>query len=176
MNGHRSTRRAVALAFGLVLLFAVAGWAQTIENAAKPKAANGGRVITPQQVAVITDEGTSDFYFKRPYRLRTAPDGTLLFTDDSQILQFDANGKFLRNLFKKGQGPGEMPYPGTPIATDTQIIVYSGYPNKLVYFSRTGRYEKEIALRSTGGRTSLTLIGYQAGRFYFESGEFPRTT
>jgi hypothetical protein len=69
-----------------------------------------------------------------------------------------------------------MSYPGTPLSTDTHVVVFSAYPNKLVYFDRTGRYEKEIAVRSAGGQTSLSLIGYQAGRFYFDSGEFPRTT
>jgi len=61
------------------------------------------------------------------------------------------------------------------VATEKAIVVFSGYPSKLVYFSPSGQFEKEIALRAEG-RASLNLIGYQAGRFYFEAGEFPRTT
>jgi hypothetical protein len=148
---------------------------QIMENPAKPAAKNAGRVIAPEEVLSISDEGTSDFYFKWPRELRTAPGGLLLLTDEAQVLEFDGSGKFLRNLFRKGQGPGEMPYPGTGVSTGKNIVVYSGYPSKLVYFSPSGRYEKEIAVRAEG-RTSLSLIGYQAGRFYFEAGEFPRTT
>jgi hypothetical protein len=152
-----------------------AGFGQIVENPAKPKAANAGRVVMPEEVLAISDEGTSDYYFKWPRELRAAPGGLLLLTDEDQILAFDANGKLLRNFFKKGQGPGEMPYPGACVATGKNFVVYSGYPSKLVFFSPSGSYEKEIALRP-GGRTSLSLIAYQAGRFYFESGEFPRTT
>jgi len=161
----------IAVVFGI----AAPGLAQIVENPAKPKAADAGRVIVPEEVLAISDEGTSDFYFKSPDHLRTGPDGSLLVRDADQVLRFDKDGKFLRNLFKKGQGPGEMPYPGMPVATDSHIVVFSGYPGKLVFFDRNGRYEKEIAVRAEG-QTSLRLIGYQAGRFYFDRHEFPRTS
>jgi len=163
--------------FGLIvvaLLGPLRGFGQVIDNPAKPKAANAGRVVTPQEVAGISDEGTSDYYFKWPRELRAAPGGSLLLSDEDQVLEFDAKGRFVRNLFKKGQGPGEMPYPGPGVATEKNLVVF-GSPSKLVYFSRSGPYEKDIALRVVG-RTRLSLIGYQAGQFYFEAGEFPRTT
>ena len=53
-----------------------------IENPAKPKAANAGRVVAPQEVLAISDEGTSDYYFKWPHALAAGPDGGLLLTDD----------------------------------------------------------------------------------------------
>jgi len=175
-NQARGTRRTWGGLLAILLALPAAGLAQIIENPAKPKAANAGRVITPTEVLAISDEGASDFYFKWPNRLATGLDGSLFIREVDQVLRFDKDGRFLGNLFKKGQGPGEMSYPGTPLATDTHIVVFSGYPSKLVYFDPSGRYEKETAVRSVGGRTSLNLIGYQAGRFYFESGEFPRTT
>jgi hypothetical protein len=159
-----------------VLLAApAAGVSQIIENPAKPKAANAGRVITPPQVLAISDEATSDYFFRWPHGLRPGPEGSLLLREPDQVLWFDKDGKFLGNLFKKGQGPGEMPWAGTPVMTAEHIAVFSGGPTKLVYFDRTGRYAKEIPVRNEGGQ-SLTLIGWQAGRFYFESGTFPRTT
>jgi len=171
----KAERGVFAGLFAALVGVAVAGFAQIVENPAKPKAANAGRVVAPEEVLAISDEGTGDYYFKGPRWLRTAADGSLLLTDESQVLAFDASGKFLRNLFKKGQGPGEMPYAGACLATDKAIVVYSGYPSKLVFFSPSGRYEREVPVRPEG-RTSLTLIGHRAGRLYFESGEFPRTT
>jgi hypothetical protein len=160
-----------------VLLAAqAAGVSQIIENPANPKAANAGRVVTPQEVLIISDEGKSEFFFSWPRGLRTAPDGSLLLTDEKQVLRFDADGRLLGNLFKPGQGPGEMPWPGEAVATEKNLIVHSGYPNKLVYFDRSGRYENEIALRSEGRSQGWNLLGCQAGRIYFETGEFPRTT
>jgi hypothetical protein len=67
-----------------------------------------------------------------------------------------------------------MPWPGIPVATEANVVIYAGSPGKLVYFDRNGRYEKEIAIRPEG-RRGLSLIGYQAGSIYFDSGEFPRT-
>jgi len=160
----------------LIGLFVAAstGFGQIVENPAKPKAANAGRVVVPEEVLAISDEGTSDFYFKWPRDLAIGPDGSLLLTDVDQVLHFDAAGRFQRNLFRKGQGPGEMPNPGEAVTAGENIVVYSRSPSKLVYFDRSGQYEKEIAVR-TEGRAWLSLIGHLSGRFCFESGEFPRT-
>ena len=163
------------IAGAMFISLAAAGFGQVIENPARPKAANAGRVVTPIEVLAISDEGTSDFYFNWPFGLAPGPDGSLLLRDRDQVLVFDANGKFLRNLFKKGQGPGETPWPGIPIWTGKDIVVYASSPDKLVFFDRTGRYQREVPVRPEG-RSGPTLIGYLAGRFYFESGEFPRTT
>src|SRR5512138_3864465 len=161
--------------FGALLLLSAPGLAQIVENPAKPKAANAGRVITPQLVATISDEGTGDFYFSWPRELAAGPDGGLLLTDDAQVLLFDANGKFVRNLFKKGQGPGETEWPGTAFFIGTNIVVYSGSPKKLAVHDRSGNFERDLALRFEGRSLGWRLIGCQAGRIYFETGPFPRT-
>jgi hypothetical protein len=159
----------------MLISFAAAAGAQIVENPAKPKAVNAGRVVTPTEVLAISDEGTSDFFFSWPYSLAIGPDGSLLLRDRDQVLHFDANGNFLRNLFKKGQGPGEMPWPGTPVATGKNVIIYAQGPDKLVYFGPAGQYERDIAVRAEG-RSGPTLIGYLAGRFCFEWHEFPRVS
>ncbi len=158
-----------------LLAVSCAGWAQAvIDNPAKPKAANAGRVIASQEVLAISDEGTGDFYFKWPRDLAIGPDGSLLLTDADQVLQFDADGRFLRNLFKKGQGPGEMPNPGTAVRIGRRTAVFSRQPAKFVYFDGSGTYEREIAAPQAGGGLP-NLIGHQGGRFYVQTGEFPKT-
>lgn len=148
--------------------------AQVIENPAKPKAANAGRVVTPEEVLSISDEGTSDYFFKWPHGLKTTPDGSLIVIDRDQVLHFDQSGRFLRNLFKKGQGPGEMTYTSACLPTDKGVIIHSPYPNKLVFFGSSGTYEKEIPVREEG-RTSLTALLHHAGTCYFQASEFPQT-
>lgn len=159
----------------MVLSVTGVGFGQVVENPAKPKAANAGRVVVPEEVLAISDEGTSDYYFKWPHGLKTAPDGSLILVDRDQVLQFDKDGKFLRNLFKKGQGPGEMTYPGACLATEKNAIIISNYPNKIVFFSSSGKYEKEIPVRQEG-RTSLTVLLFHGGTFFFRAWDFPRTT
>jgi hypothetical protein len=92
----------------LLLLCAAAGRAQSvIENPAKPKGANAGRVLKLAEVWRITDEG-GEFFFKYPHNLQIAEDGTIFLAEAEQFLKFAADGTFVRNLYKKGQGPGEI--------------------------------------------------------------------
>jgi hypothetical protein len=147
--------------------------AQVVENPTKPKAANAGRVIVPQEVLSISDEGTSDYYFKWPRSLTTAPDGSLLLIDENQVLRFDRDGKFQYNLFKKGQGPGEANSVSACLATDKGIILHSPYPNKFVYFGPDGKWDRELAIRSET-RMMMTALLLHGGTFFFETREFPR--
>jgi hypothetical protein len=177
LHGARATgiKRRNAGLFVWLLTAAALGFGQIIENPATPKAANAGRAVTPEEVLAISDEAAGDYYFKWPHGLRPGPGGSLLLADVDQVLWFGKDGRFLGNLFKKGQGPGEMPWPGAPVAAGDAVVVYSGSPGKLVYFGREGRFEKEIAARAEG-RSGLSLIGYLPGRFYFDKHEFPRNS
>jgi hypothetical protein len=150
------------------------GWTQIIENPAKPKAANAGRVVVPQEVLAISDEGTRDYYFKGPHDLTIAPDGSLFLLDEYQVLQFDKTGKFVRDLYKKGQGPGEMSYVRACLTTARNVIVHTDSPDRLLFFDYAGRYEKEIPLRALTGRKyrPKTLLSL-GGRFYIQSAEQP---
>jgi hypothetical protein len=144
-----------------------------VENPAKPKAANAGRVVVPEEVLAISDEGTSDYYFKWPRGLKTAPDGSLSLLDESQVLRFDKNGKFLHNIFKKGQGPGEVNNVSACLPVVKNFIIHSPYPNKLVFFDLAGKYERELPVRSET-RSMMTALLFHGGTFYFETREFPR--
>ena len=171
----KMTVRALIAAIIALPLLVLAGPGQIIENPAKPKAANAGRVIVPEEVLAISDEGTTDYYFKWPHTLKTGPDGSLVLIDRDQVLRFDKNGKFQGNFLKKGQGPGEVNSPGACLATAKNVIVISNYPNKIVFFDLSGRFEKEIAVRQQGRAPSSILL-YQGGNFIFRTWDFPQTT
>jgi len=169
------TRTSGALFFiAFALLTSVIGlYGQVVENPAKPKAANAGRVVVPEEVLAISDEGTSDYYFKWPRGLKTAPDGSLFLLDESQVLQFNKDGKFGRNFFKKGQGPGEVNNVSVCLPAVKNFIIHSPYPNKLVFFDLAGKYERELPVRSET-RSMMTALLFHGGTFYFETREFPR--
>ena len=174
---NKTARGAGSLTWAGILLVLLAitaiAFEQVVENPAKPKAKNAGRVVVPEEVLAISDEGTSDYYFKRPRGLTTAPDGSLFFQDEKQVLQFDKDGKFQRNLFKKGQGPGEMEYVGACLATDRNLIVQTTTPNKFLFFDYSGKYKREISAR-TETRSMMTALLFQGEVFYIHAWEFPR--
>ena len=85
-----------ALAFG-----------QVVENPAKAAAKNAGRILQLTEVWKIADDG-GGFFFKHPNSLQVADDGSIFVADADQLLRFSPEGRFLKNLCKKGQGPGEI--------------------------------------------------------------------
>jgi hypothetical protein len=96
----------------LVLMAILAAWGvliaqEVIENPAKPSARGAGRTLKLTEIWRITDEG-GEFYFQFPYHLQAADDGSIFLADRKELLKFSQDGKFLKNLYKKGQGPGEI--------------------------------------------------------------------
>ena len=92
---------------GLLLACAL-GFGQIIENPSKPIAANAGRIVTLKEELRLEDTGAG-FFFKNPSTIRVSPRGDIFFKDgQEQALLFDPKGRFVRNLFKRGQGPGEF--------------------------------------------------------------------
>ena len=83
------------------------GFGQIIENPTKPTAKNAGRVLGLSEVWRITDKG-GEFYFQGPRGLQIAFDGTIFVADEKEFLKFSADGRFLKNIYRGGQGPGEI--------------------------------------------------------------------
>jgi hypothetical protein len=106
-------RLRAAIGTGLALLAILAAAAlpsfsqMTIENPAKPLAKDAGRVLKLAEAWRIRDD-SGGFYFKYPHSLKIAEGGAIFLADAEQFLKFSADGEFLGNLYKKGQGPGEI--------------------------------------------------------------------
>lgn len=152
-----------------LLLMCVRGWGQIIENPAKPIAANAGRIVTLKEELRIEDTGAG-YFFKNPGPIRVSPRGDIFFKDGpEQALQFDPEGRFVRNLFKKGQGPGEL---STVIDTwaSWDRLYLIGYPPKILSYDFGGNLIQELPLRGgmAGGRfvfaDSATMLVYGSGR------------
>ena len=78
-----------------------------IENPEKPSSQSAGKIVALKEVLSIDDVG-GDYYLKYPRNPKVSPDGSIFVSDHEQLLQFNREGNFLRNYFKKGQGPEEM--------------------------------------------------------------------
>ncbi len=172
----KGNRRILAGMGAFLLALASIGWAQIVENPGKPRAANAGRVVVPEEVLAISDEGTREYYFKNPRDLTIAPDGSLFVLDDRQVLHFDKAGKFVRNLYKKGQGPGEMSYVRSCLTTEMNVIIHSDSPNRLLFFDYAGRYERELPIRAlTGYKYRPKVLLALESTFIISSADLPIT-
>jgi hypothetical protein len=159
----------------LILLFMGihVSFAHIIKNPARPQAANAGRVVTPKEILSIEDTGDK-FYFKNPRNIKIGPDGSIFVIDVEQFIQFDPNGKFVRNLFKKGQGPGEMTRLENYAFEGKNIVAFSSYPAKLIWFDSVGKFVKDEILSTK--TQILSFHGRIGGRWVFETYEFPRNS
>lgn len=139
----------VLIIFMGLLLPCASGFGQIIENPEKPIAANAGRIVKLEEEMRI-DDASGNFFFKETYRPRVSTGGGIFIQDgQEQALQFDAEGQFIRNLFKKGQGPGELT--GLfDIWASLDKLYLLGNPLKVLVFGYDGLLEKEISLRGTG--------------------------
>lgn len=84
--------------------------------------------------------GTADIAF--------APDGHLFIADgygNARILEYDANGKRLRQWGTQGEGPGQLNLPhGIAIDKDQVIYVADRENGRIQRFTREGKYLSEI--------------------------------
>jgi hypothetical protein len=133
-------------ALASMTLFVTGAAQDVIDNKNVRLGANAGRVVTLKEEMRIEDTGEG-FYFKNPRAIRVSPNGDVLILDgQEQALHFDAQGRFIRNLFKKGQGPGELTVLFDIWATSERLYL-SGDPSKFLVFHFDGTLDKEIILR-----------------------------
>jgi hypothetical protein len=145
---------------------------EIIENPKKPLSKNAGRVVELKEVLRIDDIG-ADYYFKYPRNLKIAPDGSLFIADQDQLLRFDANGKFLRNFFKKGQGPGEIQEIGNYSFTEKAVIVHDWRLQKILWFGFNGELIKDFRIHKLPSFALLHL--FYNDHYYFFGHRIPST-
>ena len=123
-----------------------------IENPERPLSKNAGRVLQLEEIFRITDE-SGDFYFSAPVNLKVDSEGNFFIIDESQILKFSADGKFLKNLFKKGQGPGEIStryhWGLSYFLIKDEIFLHDPGANKIIRMDDEGNLIEEIKLKTS---------------------------
>jgi len=138
-----------------------AGSGQIIENPAKPVAKDAERLLKLSEVWRITDD-SGEFYFRRPFNLQVADDGTIFIADGEELLRFSAEGKFLKNIYKKGQGPGEINGPFMYSIRDDDVYIQDLDSRRFWRADFDGVYKEEIPLkdRDLGAFVGAVPEGY----------------
>lgn len=141
------------LFFSFLFIFSSIIFTQTvIENPEKPLGTNAGRVLKLEEIFRITDE-SGDFYFSRPLNLKEDSEGYIFIIDENQFLKFSADGKYLKNLFIKGRGPGEIAtqyHSGLSyFLLKDDIFLYDRDGSKIIHMNGDGNLIEEIRLKMT---------------------------
>lgn len=126
-----------------------------------------GRILKLVEVKRITDY-EDDFVFKRPRRIKIAPDGSVFVAGRDQLLKFTQKGHYVKNFLKKGEGPGEVKYFSNFVLTKDSVIIGAFLPVKIITLSYGGVLKNEFTVHGLKPFTSL-LEGWN-DKLYFVSG------
>jgi hypothetical protein len=144
-----------------------------INNPGKPQnSINAGRVAT-FKVSLRIDDRKGGYYFKTPRNIKVAKDGSIFVIDKKQFLKFNREGKFIRNFFKYGQGPGEVLNIRNYNIIDNQLHIHDSAQNKIIVLDHiNGEKLKEFRFHSAG---SVIFIFYNNTDYYFYKTDSPQT-
>ncbi|MCX6575290.1 MAG: 6-bladed beta-propeller [Candidatus Aminicenantes bacterium] len=154
--------------FAVLLGIAAFGRAQIIENPEKPPAPNAGRVLKLQEVWRVTD-ASGTFFFRYPNKLKIAEDGSIFLADREELLKFSVEGVFLKNFFKKGQGPGEIGSSFTYIIAGHELYVKDYSQRRIFRMALNGRYIDQLNLEQSRDN----LIGVRDDGYLFIQSVWP---
>jgi hypothetical protein len=172
IGGEMKSREKITIGifiFGLVLPPAFGIAQQIIENPEKPLAKNAGRVLELKEIWRITDD-SGQFFFKYPYQLQIAGDGSIFLADEEEFLRFTPDGKFVKNLFKKGEGPGEISSGFTYFIRGDDLFIRDGTKKRVWSTDCDGNLKKEYEIPNTG---YSGFIGIRKSDFVFTKTVMP---
>ena len=125
------------------LMISAAFGQETMTLPAKPANPHAGRVLALREAFRISD-AQGGFYFKGPSQIQAVPDGGLLVADEDELLRFDAAGRFVVNMYRRGQGPGELRQITDCLVRGAEVLAFQGQPMKCVLTGLDGKFLREF--------------------------------
>lgn len=116
-----------------------------IKNPRKPMY-DEGVFLLEEELTIGDKEIESGYDFEVITTIRADDNGNIYVLDAKaqQVKVFDESGKYLRNIGRKGQGPGEFSLPsGLHIISKNEIMV-SSITRRLSFFSLSGKFLRQI--------------------------------
>jgi hypothetical protein len=105
----------------------------------------------------IMDNKNEGFLFKFPYNLQVDGKGNMYVLEKDQFLKFDSQGKFIKNLQKSGEGPGEFMEAGNYFLKNDTILIQAKQPYKLITMDLNGKLITEKRLFFLGQPTLFSI-------------------
>ncbi|MCK4646574.1 MAG: 6-bladed beta-propeller [Candidatus Aminicenantes bacterium] len=118
---------------------------EIIENTEKPLSKNASRVLRLKEVMRIKDE-PGKFYFRAPHDIKIAKNGSIFINDyrGNNFLNISHDGKFFKNLYKKGEGPGEIRDYFKYALSQNEIYIYDFIKRKIICIEQEGSLINEF--------------------------------
>lgn len=133
-----------------------------IKNPRKPL--YGEEVVEfEEELSIGEPEGSKEYMFSMISSIDVDSNGNIYVLDvkESHTKVFDSDGRFVRIIGKRGQGPGEFHLPHTvQVTAKNEVVVFDPLPQKLLFFSKDGKYKKSIPTTKLFGYPLINSEGY----------------
>ncbi len=135
-----------------------------IEYAAVPMEEREGRRIELVEDLVLGDASDPNQTFYNASDVGVDDDQNIYVVDygNARVQVFDQQGRFLKTLGQRGQGPGEFEWPLRIAVSENRLVVTD--MNRLEFWSLNGEYQQRVAVEEV--RLFAGLLGEENGMLY----------
>lgn len=121
-----------------------------VHNPKKPASPPGvpAKMILKEDLTIGVKDGEEEYMFLEAIQLDVDEEESIYVLDRkaSRIKVYDKNGKFLRAIGKRGQGPGEVQGPrDIQITPQNEILVNDMSTRRLLFFNLDGQFLREAS-------------------------------
>jgi hypothetical protein len=134
----------------LIFIFVLAAYAQeVIENPETPQVENAGRVLALEEEFRIDGQGEG-YYYNGAIKLLLDESGNIYICDSwtsqqrSHLLKFTPDGKFLQDLYRQGEGPGEIQSAFDFALSGSEAFLYDWIKRKVIVMDQDGKLRGEF--------------------------------
>ena len=104
-----------------------------------------------EDLSIGGNENDDNYYFPKGVFIAVDDQGNIFAADTGnvRIQEYNKNGKYLRSIGRKGQGPGEFQFPGmVRFDGEGNISIIDSPTRSLKVFGPDGTYKKSVPLRA----------------------------
>jgi hypothetical protein len=133
----------------------------------RPQAGKPSSLSFIEDLSIGVREGDENYMFGSQIYVNTDKDGNFYITDWNQrtIRKYDPQGKYLLNIGRPGQGPGEFQNIGRPEFDHEGNLYVSDYVgHKIIFFDHAGRFLRQILLPANMEHALMNRRGYFVGQ------------
>jgi hypothetical protein len=133
----------------LIALIALFGVSQVRENPGKPIHPDPGRVLKLVEVMRIRGEGEG-YFFEGARNLEIDRAGNLYVCDSwssarkSHLVKFSPEGRFIKDLYRQGEGPGEILSVYDFALSGSELFLYDTMKRRIVVMDTDGNFKAEF--------------------------------
>lgn len=166
-------KKAVSLLFFFAVL-SLSGQ-QIIDNGKIPQNKNAGRVLNLNETLRIAGD-SDDYFYSVIVNLQIDASGNIYINDawgsfeKSHLLKFSPEGEFLKDLYRQGEGPGEIQSMYGFALSDKKVYVYDYMKRKIIVMEEDGTFVKEFKIASD---SSYEFIGIFEDWLVFSRKDYP---